>query len=103
MDNQNMNFNGSQDQGGAGFSIASMVLGILSLVLCCIPYLPTVLGIIGIVLAVISLRKQAPGKGMAIAGLVCSLITVALFLIGLIFGAAITSALMDSLDLNSFR
>lgn len=102
MDNQNTNFNEPQYQGNAGFAIASMVLGILSLVLCCIAYLSLVLGIIGIVLAVISLRKQAPGKGMAIAGLVCSLISVSLFLVFLIFGPAITSALMDSIHLSAY-
>lgn len=54
-----------------------MVLGIVALVFsCCIPVLPALLALIGIVLAGVSLSGQKPGKGMAIAGLVCSIIAL---------------------------
>ena len=73
---QNMNQSG-EPQGSAGMAIASMVLGILSLVLsCCIPYVPFLLALIGVILAGVSLSKKTPGKGMAIAGLVCSIISL---------------------------
>lgn len=72
-----------------GMSVASMVLGICSIIfICIIPYLPLLTGIIGIVLAAISLKNEMGGKGMAIAGLVLSIIAVVIYAIILIFGAA---------------
>lgn len=54
-----------------GLAIASMVLGIVSLILTCIlPYVSWVLAIVGIVLAAIAKKKAK--SGMATAGLVCS-------------------------------
>lgn len=53
-----------------GLAIASMVLGIVSLILTCIlPYVSWVLAIVGIVLAAIAKKKAK--SGMATAGLVC--------------------------------
>ncbi|GGF62653.1 hypothetical protein GCM10010912_04720 [Paenibacillus albidus] len=58
-----------------GKSIASMVLGILSIV---IPYIGFLFGIVAIILAAISLkeirRTYEEGRGMAIAGLVCGIV-----------------------------
>lgn len=59
-----------------GLAIASMVLGIVSLILTCIlPYVSWVLAIVGIVLAAIAKKKAK--SGMATAGLVCSIIALA--------------------------
>ena len=69
----------------SGLSIASMVCGICALVFtCCIPYVPQILGILGVIFAGVSLSKHMGGKGMAIAGLVCSLIALAIYAIALI-------------------
>lgn len=77
-----------------GLAVASMVCGIVGLVLsCCIPYLPIVLGIVGLVLGVVSLRKQAGGKGMAIAGVVCSIITLVPAVVMIVAGASILSSM----------
>lgn len=82
------------EQKNSGLAIASMVCGIVGLVLsCCVPYLPLVLSIVGLVLGVISLRKQADGKGMAIAGVVCSIITLIPAILMLVMGASVMSAL----------
>ena len=57
---------------GNGKATASLVLGILSLILCGLP-----LGIIGIVLGVQArnaMPEGTPGRGKATAGLVCSII-----------------------------
>lgn len=82
------------EQKSSGLAIASMVCGIVGLVLsCCVPYLPLVLSIVGLVLGVISLRKQADGKGMAIAGVVCSAITLILAIVGLVVGVSLMSTL----------
>lgn len=55
-----------------GFGVASMVLGIISLCLsCCAYFISIPCAIVGIILGLIGLKKQA-GRGMATAGLVCS-------------------------------
>lgn len=82
------------EQKSVGLAVASMVCGIVGLVLsCCVPYLPLVLGIVGLVLGAISLRKQAGGKGMAIAGLVCSIITLIPAVLLLVLGSSLLASL----------
>lgn len=77
MDQNYVNQQPGQPEGGSGMAVASMVLGILALVLsCCIPYVPFVLALLGVILAGVSLSKNTSGKGMAIAGLVCSIISL---------------------------
>lgn len=66
---------------GKGFSIASMVLGICSLVFTCLSWLDLLVSIPGLVLGAIALYKKKPGKGMAIAGLVCSIVSTVMILI----------------------
>ena len=57
-----------------GFGVASMVLGIISLCLsCCAYFISIPCAIVGIILGLIGLKKQA-GLGMETAGLVCSII-----------------------------
>lgn len=70
---QNQNANVPQE-GSKGLSVASMVLGIIGLVLFCVPILNLVLGLLGLILGGASLVKKAAGKGMAIAGLVCGIL-----------------------------
>jgi hypothetical protein len=53
-------------------AIASLVLGILSALLFCVPFLPVIGAIIGLILGIISLKNQKGGKGMAIAGVILS-------------------------------
>lgn len=76
---------------GKGFGIAGMVLGIVSLVFVCLFYpVSFVLAIVGAVLSVISSSKaKAAGmkNGMAVAGLVCSLVSLAFALIVVIIFA----------------
>lgn len=84
-----------------GLAIAAMVLGICSIVLSCIPYicyLTPAMAIVGIVLAAKAKKKQP--SGMATAGLVCSIVALAidvvliiLAIIGLGLLASIASAL----------
>ncbi|EES71639.1 hypothetical protein POTG_03748 [Paenibacillus sp. oral taxon 786 str. D14] len=76
-----------------GKSIASLVLGILSIV---IPYVGFILGIVAIVFASLSFkeikRKGEQGKGLSIAGLVCGIIGTALY--GIIIVIAIIAVLV---------
>ena len=53
-----------------GFAIASLVLGILSIVLCCI--YGGFLGILGLIFGIVSLAKKESKMGMAIAGIITS-------------------------------
>lgn len=62
-----------QKKESKGMAIASMVLGILSLVICWVGW---ILGIVGLILASVSLGTHKGGKGMAIAGLVTSILGV---------------------------
>lgn len=79
--------NGAPQKGQSnGLGIASMVLGILSLVtICCVPYAPIILGLIAVILGIVQIVKNEK-KGMAIAGIVCGAIGliayVALFALG---------------------
>lgn len=63
--------------------VASLVLGISSIVLGLFlssTFVPTVLGIVGIILGAIA-KKKNPADGMAKGGLVCSIIGVVLSLL----------------------
>lgn len=89
----NQNFN-MQNEQPKGMAIASMVLGILSLVLsCCLPYVPFVLAVLSVIFASIVLSKKLGGKGMAIAGLVCGIISLIPAIIVVVTGAAVMSAM----------
>ncbi|WP_419883124.1 DUF4190 domain-containing protein [Peribacillus sp. B-H-3] len=66
-------------------AIASLVLGILSLI---IPFLGILLGIIGLIISFPSLKEikntGEGGRGMAIAGRVCSIIGIILGILSII-------------------
>ena len=66
-----------------GMAIASMVLGILSVICCCAGFLGVLPGVIGLILAIICFSKGNKG-GMAVAGLVLNIIGVALAVVALI-------------------
>lgn len=79
---------------GVGFAVTSMVCGILSLVLsCCVPYVPFILALIGVILGGVSLHGRRGGKGMAIAGLVTSIISLIPAVFVIIAGASIMASL----------
>ena len=65
--------------------VASLVLGIISLVISCIfsavGWLGSIFGLVGIILGAAG-RKNPAKKGVATAGLVCSIIG---FILGIIF------------------
>ena len=67
-----------QPSPGNGKAVAALVLGILSIVLCLLSVLDGFLIIPGLVFSLISLSEtkngQRPGRGLAIAGLVCTIV-----------------------------
>lgn len=60
-----------EDNGSKGMAVVSLVLGILSLVCCCIGF---PFAIVGLILAIIVLAKGKNGKGLAVGGLITSVI-----------------------------
>lgn len=74
-----------EPQKASGLAIASMVCGIISIVICCVWYLAAPLAIAAIVMGIINNVKQLGGKGMAIAGIITGviglLLVIALFVI----------------------
>lgn len=82
-------------QESKGLSIASMVLGIVSVVLFCIWYISIPCAILAIIFGIVGMKKG--GKGMGVAGLVLGIVALAIlaiiYLLALIGIASIGSAL----------
>lgn len=54
-------------------ALVGMILGIVALVLCWIPYLGFLIAVAGLVLSIIGItKKNTNGKGKAIAGIICA-------------------------------
>ena len=70
----------------SGLGIASLVLGIIGLLSSCI-IIGIVPAIIGLILAIISLTQKDKKHGTAIAGLICCIISIVIFLIIMFFAA----------------
>lgn len=81
-------------QQGNGIAVAGMVLGILGLVLCFLPFVGWAAALVGVILSGLGIGKAnklgGKGKGMAIAGLVCGIVglLIGLVLFFLVFTAA---------------
>ena len=70
-----------QNQGNKtnGLAIAGLVLGIVSLVFCWVPFLGIIAGVVGLILSVMGRKNCAPNQaGMATAGLVLSIVGIVL-------------------------
>ena len=80
-----------------GWSVASMVCGIISVICCCTGYAGVIFGILAIVFAIISRKILGYFDGMAIAGLV-------LGIIGTVLGATLLVATysIDDADMQKF-
>lgn len=70
-----------------GLSIASMILGIVSVVLCCVWYISVPCSVLAIIFGIIGKKKG--GRGMAIAGLVLGIIALALYVLAILGVASI--------------
>lgn len=66
-------------------AVTSLVLGIMSLMLCWLFVCPIILGLIGIVIGIISLIKKRDGAKLAIAGTILSVIGLLLGILFLLF------------------
>ena len=70
-------------EGGNGLGIACIILGGLSVLCCIVPGLPTVLGIVGLILA-INARKKCSNKTLGLIGLIVSIVGIVISLGSLI-------------------
>jgi hypothetical protein len=82
-------------------AVAGLVLGIVSFVISFIPcvgllaILPAILGIIFSIIGISKAKTTGQGKGMAIAGLILSILAIAwvpIYILLIVGGAAATSA-----------
>lgn len=80
---------------GSGLSIASLILGLFGVICCSCCGLPT--GIAGIVLAVIDRVRRGRFDGIALAGLITSIVSIFLFLFSftVFFFLGIMDGLLD--------
>jgi hypothetical protein len=92
-------------QKGAGLAIASMVLGIIALLLSWVPVindLAAVLAVVGLGLGIPALlrarRGASGGKGLAITGLVTSVLAIVLVFATQVFYASVLDEVERSLD-----
>lgn len=81
-------------------ALTALIVGIVGLFLCWIPFLGLLVGLVAVVLGFLGMRKSAEvgGKGLAIGGIVAGGIV---FLIGLIFTVItlfVVNAANDNLD-----
>lgn len=82
----------TEPQGANGFQIASLVLGIIGMPLCCCyGIVGLFFGILGLIFAIIG-NKKSGSNGIGIAGLICSIISIVLGLIMLVYMILIFSA-----------
>lgn len=86
-------------QNNDGFAIASLIFGILSLVLFCI-CVNYIFAILAIVFGVIHLVKnKESGKGMAIAGIITSIISIVIAIVfAIIFATAMQRVPMNEIE-----
>lgn len=74
------NYQQPQPGGGKGLAITALVLGIIAVVLFCVPVLPWILGLLAIVLGVIAMGQAGANRptGQAKAGLILGIVALAL-------------------------
>ncbi len=80
MDYSNEQYNNGQTlrEQPSGFSVASAVLGIISIITCCTALLPIPVGAMGIIFAMLTYRRGKPMAKLSKVGLILSCIGFAL-------------------------
>lgn len=76
----------------SGFAVTGLVLGIISVLLCWIPFLDLLLGILAFIFSIIGFKKSTK-QGVAIAGIIFSSISILVGLVLTFIGAIILSAI----------
>lgn len=77
----------------SGCSVAAMILGIVAILTsCCLWYVSIPCAVVGLILASVGIKSGKGGKGMGIAGLVLSIISIVPAIIVVATGAALLEA-----------
>lgn len=85
-----------EPQRANGMQIASLVLGIISILFgCCGSWIAVVLGVVGLVLAIVGNKKGKHGVGTA--GFVCSIIGIVLAVIMIVISMTVLLPLLKEL------
>ena len=93
----------NQPEGGKGMAVASMVLGIVSIVmLCCSQYISLPCAIIGLILGIIY-KKNNGKNGMATAGVVCSIVSLVISILAIIASVVFLGAVGGREGLNELQ
>ena len=81
-------------------AVASMVLGIVGfLISCCFYPVTIVLAVVGLILGAVAIKKGPAGKGMAVTGIVLSIISLAFAVLVIILAASAgTTSLWDAIE-----
>lgn len=91
----------AKGNGGDGFAIASLVLGIVSMVLSCLWYIGPIGGVAAITLGIMH-KRNGGRSGMATAGIICGiigiLITLLIFAIAFIGIAVLGPELLEQIN-----
>lgn len=74
-----------------GMAIAAMVLGILSIVLCCLWYIAIPAGLIAVILGALSM-KDPSSKAFAITGIITGIIGLVIGILWIVFIGALVAA-----------
>ncbi|MGY1604660.1 hypothetical protein [Geodermatophilus sp. SYSU D00815] len=85
-----------QQAPGNGLGVAGFVCGLVGLVLCWVPWIGMLLGLVGVVLGGIGIsqgKKKGASTGLAIAGLVCGILAVLVWILLLAFVFSVASSL----------
>lgn len=72
--------------GNIGFSIASMICGIFSIICCCSVF-GFVTGIVALIFGIVTVKSNFAGKGMAIAGIITGGIGIFLWIVFMVIGS----------------
>lgn len=75
------------------FAVISLVCGILALLCSCCGWLSITVSVAAVVLGILSLNRQEPDRGLAIAGIVCGGVGLLIAVLILIFATAASNVL----------
>lgn len=87
-------------EGSVGMAVASMVLGIVGFLISCCFYPATiVMAVVGLILGAVAIKKGPAGKGMAVTGIVLSIISLAFAVLVIILAASAgTTSLWEAIE-----
>lgn len=87
---------------GNGFGIASLILGVLALMMLCAFFMGIICGVPAIIFAILQLRKRPASRWISVTGLVTGVlgILLTLFIISVLVGG-VTITVEDMFDADS--